>query len=556
MKKIIKFIAVACTALVTIGIALAGQSPTVVKTEYGKVEGIYDANNTLAWKGIPFAKPPVGDLRWKKPDDPESWGGVKQTLEFCDKCPQYSGAAFGNQIIGNEDCLYLNVWRPDSNEDNLPVYFWIHGGGNSVWSSSESMLNGANLADKGNLIVVTTNYRLGPLGWFTHPVLRKGNKGSTLSDSGNYGTLDILIALKWVRENIEAFGGNPQNVTIAGESAGAMNVFSMLLSPLAAGRFHKAIAQSGGPFPTSSVEEGESSADRVITALMEQDGIVREGMRKNQIADYLRSKTAEDILLTYTSDAFGMLDVFSPDPMFRNIFRDGTVIPTGLFSGTTFPSALVSGEYNKVPIIIGTNKEEHKLFLAWDYSSYGSECNYQWAAEQWTAALWDPIVDFVAPTLALYQSGEVYAYRFNYGAYNYEPIDCTPIGFNAWPGPISLLEGWNPALLYGASHVLDIPFFFGNFDFFGLEDFIFRYPGSICGPANNQGFEALSDAMIAYVAQFARTGDPNCTGGELWEPWPEPESFWPPWPGKRILFDADATEVLIEMSEEYLIIFP
>ena len=297
--------------------AVADKSPTLVKIEDGKVEGIFDNHNTLAWKGIPFAKPPIGDLRWKRPDDPDPWGGVKQTDQFCDQCTQYAGQ--GTDVIGSEDCLYLNVWRPDSEEIDLPVYLWIHGGGNSIGSAVYTAYDGSKMASNGNLIVVSTNYRLGPLGWFTNPVLRKGKKGTAMSDSGNYGTLDIIMALKWVQQNIEAFGGDPDNVTIAGESAGSMNVHSLLLSPIASGLFHKAIAQSSGPW-TDTVADGDESSDRVIDVLMAIDGIDREGMKDNQIADYLRSKTAEEILRTYTPVGLGMLDLLSPSALSQKFF--------------------------------------------------------------------------------------------------------------------------------------------------------------------------------------------------------------------------------------------
>ncbi len=169
-------------------------SSLVVETKHGDVEGVYDDNNTLAWKGIPFAEPPVDKRRWKKPKKPAEWDGGRETKEFSEPCPQWfvvtdpAGQPIESIIVGSEDCLYLNVWRPNTDDDDLPgypVYFWIHGGGNSVGTAGDSMYDGSNLASNGNLVVVSINYRLGPLGWFTNPVLRKGNKGHALSDSGN-----------------------------------------------------------------------------------------------------------------------------------------------------------------------------------------------------------------------------------------------------------------------------------------------------------------------------------------------------------------------------------
>jgi para-nitrobenzyl esterase len=154
---------------------------------------------------------------------------------FSSECTQYS--EFG-EIIGDEDCLYLNVWRPQTEETDLPVYFWIHGGGNSIGTASSLMYDGSNVTSKGNLVVVTINYRLGPLGWFTHPELRNG---TPLDNSGNYGTMDMVKALDWVKNNISSFGGDPDKVTIAGESAGGSDVNSLVMSPHAAGLFHRGI---------------------------------------------------------------------------------------------------------------------------------------------------------------------------------------------------------------------------------------------------------------------------------------------------------------------------
>jgi para-nitrobenzyl esterase len=508
--------------------AAADGFPTVVKTKYGKVEGLSNENGTVSWKGIPFAKPPVDALRWKRPENPDKWDGVKLADEFCDQCVQYIEYPpnTGNYVVyGNEDCLYLNVWRPDTEEKNLPVYFWIYGGGNSTGAASLPNYDGANIASNGNLIVVSANYRLGPLGWFTNPVLRKGKNTNAMTDSGNYGTLDIIMALKWVKQNIKAFGGNPENVTIAGESAGGINVYSLLFSPLAEGLFHRAISQSGFPW-TDTVAEGDEASDRVIDELMTIDGIDREGMKDNQIADYLRSKTAEEILSVYTLMPGGgtMLDAYHDGAEFPQIFQDGVVIPA------TGVNALYGGQYTKVPIILGTNEEEQKLFLyGYLLPPYNlPPCQYQTLAENQTHTIWDPAVDGLAPLLSWYQPGEVYAYRFLYGTYRYAGPFCMPdpAAFNAWTFPYSLM--------FGSCHALDIPFFFGNFIFYGLESFIFK-------SSNEPGYKNLSNAMIDYVAQFAYTGEPGEVDDVEWEPWSTAT-------GPRILFDANATTNLTTMS--------
>jgi para-nitrobenzyl esterase len=542
MKKLFFSTAVA-TVLIFCGwvtFAVADGFPTVVKTKYGKVEGqLSDDALTVAWKGIPFAKPPVGDLRWKTPDEPDKWDGVKETFDFCEMCSQYNEQV--TEIIGSEDCLYLNVWRPDTEEKNLPVYFWIHGGGNATGSASVPMYDGTNLAAKGNFIVVSTNYRLGPLGWFTHPALRKGGKSDSMSKSGNYGTLDIIMALKWVKKNIKAFGGDPDNVTIAGESAGGIDVISLLISPAASGLFHRAISQSGPMSESPSLETGDARAEEVIDALMKADGLDREGMKDKEIAAYLRSKTPEKLFSQYPAWAFGMLDKFP------TCFKDGKVI-----NKKGYPEALSSGDYNQVPIILGNNKEEWKIFMLNDLygpppynfaSPIMNSCQYQATAEYITDYLWNPLcVDDVANLLKLHQPGKVYAYQFLYGAYNYSyGVDssgnCKTVttGFNAWPDYSIYGPYPNYALWFGSMHTIEIPFFFGHFFWNdALTPLLFR-------PANYPGYELLSDAMIAYVVNFAHTGEPGDVDGVEWQPWATET-------GPRILLDANATETFIEMT--------
>jgi para-nitrobenzyl esterase len=303
-----------------------------------------------------------------------------------------------------------------------------------------------------------------------------------------------------------------------------------------------------------SVEDGDVSSDRVIDELMALDGISRDGMKDRMVARYLRSKTAEEILSVYYSTlGFGMLESYGDvdgDGVveFRQVFRDGTVIHAD-------PElALFTGDYSKVPLILGTNDEEDKLFLSGLYSGYTSTpccptppccftppccpCDYQDTAEFLTATSWDPRVDYIAPLLSLHQPGDVYAYRFLYGTYRHlgRSNDCEPDpgAFNAW-ADLRLYGLPNMGLMLGACHALDIPFFFANFEFFGFEDAIFH-------AGNYLGFTSLSDAMIAYVAQFARTGDPGDAGGVAWTPWANTPT------GPRILLDADWTNNLSVMS--------
>ena len=510
------------TAPATLSTVSAWTGDETAQTIYGKVEGFADKSGTWVWKAVPFAKPPVGELRWKAPQEPEPWTGVREETEYCAECTQRD---FTESVVGSEDCLYLNVWRPQSDEIGLPVYFWIHGGGNSLGTASTDGYNGANIAGKSDMVVVTVNYRLGPLGWFTHEALRSGEAGDEADDSGNYGTLDLVRALEWVQRNIEAFGGDPDNVTITGESAGAMNVFSLLISPLAEGLFHRAIAQSGMTV-SSPVATGDDSVRDVIVKLLVNDGTasdqesavgVLDGMSGTEVEAYLRSQTTQELLSGYESLSFGMLQ-------FPYIFEDGAVIPEEGYD------VLEAGTYpNKVPLMVGTNKEETKLFLFMDESLVADDEMYQLMAS-YSSDLWKAAgVDDVARKMTSHaDQPDVYVYQFLWGAGG-------DVGESVMPDP------WGFKI--GASHALDIPFFFGNDNFIEFMGFF------VFTEENRPGRKALSDAMMTYAAQFARTGNPNP---------PESDSpEWYPWtndPGqpKSILWDADREKAIISMSSTEL----
>ena len=364
-------------------------------------------------------------------------------------------------------------------------------------TASSEGYNGANIASRSDMVVVTVNYRLGPLGWFTYAPLRSGEPGQELDDSGNYGTLDLIKALKWVQANIEAFGGNYSNVTIAGESAGAINVFSLLISPLAQNLFHKAIAQSGLPI-ARSMADGDVSAHAAILKLLVNDGTATDAETAQRYLDalsdakveaYLRAKSAAELLKAYDSGYFGMI-------AFPYIFEDGTVIPnTGYdtFETGTYP--------NKVPLIMGTTKEESKLFLFLDPTFTGKDEFYQTVAS-YSSDLWKAVgADSVASELSSHpDQPNVYVYQFLWGA-------------GGDTGTSVIPARWGFRL--GACHSLDIPLFFGNDIWNGPLGLLVFTKG------NRPGREALSSAMMAYVAQFARTGNPNKPGAGLteWSPW-------------------------------------
>jgi len=234
---------------------------TLRKTAYGDVVGFLDISESHTWMGIPFATPPVGDLRWRAPVEPASWQGTFDALKASDHCKQIGSVGESRpreehgKPIGSEDCLYLNIFAPKfangqvpTGKDRLPVMVYIHGGGNVAGYANQFKYSGRNLAKNHDVIVVNFNYRLGLFGWLSHPSLNLD--GSLEDKSGNFGILDSLAALEWVQDNIEAFGGDPTNVTLFGESAGGINIFAILASQLGEGLFHKAIIQSGLPIST------------------------------------------------------------------------------------------------------------------------------------------------------------------------------------------------------------------------------------------------------------------------------------------------------------------
>jgi para-nitrobenzyl esterase len=235
----------------------------------GSFVGFSDDNDTQAWIGIPYAKPPVGNLRWRAPQPVLPLLEELQAINYHSPCVQYANPTAGvigdaGTIVGSEDCLALNVWAPKFEPQNvptgdkkLPVMVWIHGGGNTIGSANT--YQGDNLAGGQNVIYVGLNYRLGVLGWFSHKAIRDTSI-DPLDASGNYGLLDMIAALQWVQDNIAAFGGDPDNVTIFGESAGGRDVYALLASPVAKGLFHKAISQSGSAH-TTTLQHAENFSD-------------------------------------------------------------------------------------------------------------------------------------------------------------------------------------------------------------------------------------------------------------------------------------------------------
>lgn len=500
----------------------------------GEVIGFASDPGAHVWRGIPFASPPEGDLRWRSPRSPAAWEGTLEALEYGPSCIQFAppgggrdGASAGS-VTGSEDCLYLNVYAPrfapnqvPIGDARLPVMFWIHGGGNTIGDAT--LYDGGLLATQQRVIVVTVHYRLGALGWFTHPALRGG--GTTSDDrSGNYGTLDLVRGLEWVQENIAAFGGDPGRVTVFGESAGGSNTFSMLLSPRAGGLFQRAIVQSGSA-RTSTLAEAENfiddlenpgspySSSEVIVKHLVKDGTAKDrthgktvlaGMKNSEIQAYLRGLDADELLSVY--DGSGMGGMYrSPE-----LIADGRVLPQG-----DPLIAFAKGNYNRVPTILGTNRDENRLFNLFgsdhvtrafgiplwlnDEEQFVTDAEYQ--TKMWKVRG----VDGPAVRMREHQGPSVFAYRFDWDE----------------EGRLLLLD-LSSGL--GAAHGFEIPFVFGWLTMGPITSNVFPEEGAA-------GARKLSNAMMSYWGRFAYSGDPG-TGqdGDLpqWASWsnaPDGETF-------------------------------
>jgi para-nitrobenzyl esterase len=332
-----------------------------ITTDAGKLRGLACADKgVLVYKGIPYAKPPVGDLRWRDPQPAEKWEGVRDCFQFGNVCVQKVDPLIkaipqlSLRAPESEDCLYLNVWAPaKAPAAKLPVLFWIHGGGYATGASSQPLYDGEPLVGRG-AVLVTINYRLGPLGFLAHPALTRESEHHA---SGNYGLLDQIEALHWVQHNIAAFGGDPERVTIFGESAGGGSVICLLTSPLARGLFHAAIAQSPGGLELGRLHDSTSqreSGEQIGAELIAKCGLAADAdtaaMRKLPAAK----------LIEHTSEyapARGPNEKLGARSLFLAPLVDGyTILDT--------PKAVfTAGKESPVPLIIGHTRDEETLFL-------------------------------------------------------------------------------------------------------------------------------------------------------------------------------------------------
>ncbi|MEE2525780.1 carboxylesterase family protein [Hyphobacterium sp. HN65] len=457
---------------------------TRLTTPQGNIVGYVEDSGAHVWRAIPYARPPVGDMRWQPALAHSGWDGEREAITAPTPCPQLGNGLNADmlgievgEVAGSEDCLYLDVYAPPNARD-LPVMVWIHGGSNT-WGYADQY-NGSQLAMDQNVVVVVVQYRLGPIGFFSHPVLRESGSGVA-----NFALTDHLAALNWVQDNIASYGGDAGTVTIFGESAGGTNVAALMASPLASGLFHRAIMQSGS---ASSVQQDEAENGGGFTVHPFNEAA--QAITGAEVsAEALRQASLVDIYAAFTG-ADGRLEV-------PTVIADGVSIPAG-----GVMSAFDSLEtFNAVPLITGTNRDETKLynglnedfvarplgilFRIRDENLYNAVADYQgriWAISG---------VDEVADAITAAGNDDVWTYRFDWdeGGANFF-LDSSRV--------------------FGAMHSMEIPFVFNHFNFFGprLDPIAFD-------SSNEAGRLALAHEMGSYWARFARQGDP----GASWTRW-------------------------------------
>jgi len=473
-------------AFAAVAVSFAASPKLEVKIDTGQVKGVL-ADGVVSFKGIPYAAPPVGDLRWRPPQPAAAWTGVRDASQYGADCMQkpFPGDAAPLGVKPAEDCLYVNVWAPDDYAGKkLAVMVWIYGGGFVNGGSSPAVYDGSEFAKSG-VVLVSFNYRLGRFGFFAHPALTKADPDGQL---GNYGYMDQIAALKWVRKNIKAFGGNPGNVTIFGESAGGGSVLTLMTSPFSKGLFEKAVIESGGGrtlligprYLNRQIPGGPPSAESVGVAFAKSVGI--EGEDAAALAA-LRKLSADAVCAGLNMAGMGV-------PTYSGPMIDGKIV-------TESPAeAYAANRGAKIPTMVGANsadigfnraKTKEELFAQFGadaekakaaYDPDGSDKLFQVgmkiAADQFMV---EPS-RFLARTIAA--TGQpAYEYRFSYVAE-------------------SMRKQWK-----GAPHATEIPFVF--------DTVAARYTKDL-----TDSDRAAAKAAHTYWVNFAKNGNPNGAGVPEW----------------------------------------
>jgi para-nitrobenzyl esterase len=474
--------------MVIAAVQVAGVSVAVGQeawTESGAISGVREGGLSV-YRGVPFAAPPTGDLRWRPPVTVTPWTGTRETDAFAPACMQIGVSMPGEKPPSvSEDCLYLNIWTPaKSAQERLPVIVWIYGGGYINGSASMPLYWGDQLAHKG-VIVVTIAYRLGPLGFLAHPEL---TRESPHHSSGNYGLMDQIAALRWIQRNIAAFGGNPKNVTIAGQSSGSISVSILMASPLAKGLFQRAIGESGGLF------EPFQLAPKYLLANAEGDGEKYAVSLGASSLKELRRLPADRL----TGNAGGIVHpVIEP-----------YVLPVSPYE------AFTSGQQNDVPLLLGSNAEEARSLTDVNHvkaATFDSDIEHSFGQlPAPLVAAYPHSTDEAARQARLDLERDL---RFGWDMWAWARLQAgtghNPVYYYSFrqkpPFPVgSVYEGW------GASHFAELWYVFNH-----LDQEPWRW---------SEADRKVAEEMSSYWVNFARSGNPNSPDLPPWPAFTNAES--------------------------------
>jgi len=467
-----------CTWLVVLALGAAAPVHAQVleaRVSGGRVAGTLDGG-VAVFKGIPFAAPPLGNLRWRPPQPVKPWPGIRPATSFAPSCVQdpLLLKLFGGPEAVSEDCLYVNVWSGE----RLPVMVWIYGGGFAFGATSLPLYDGRQLAQHG-VVLVSIAYRVGPFGFLAHPELTREGRGS----AGNYGLADQIAALEWVRANIANFGGDPANVTIFGESAGAISVSMLAASPLAKGLFHKVISESGGNFGPPRGAESDGGLSMRSLSAAEAQGV--EVLRTLGAADI---RAARALPTEQVQRAAGPMGLYWPN-------YDGHVLPSDTYQ------QYEAGRFNDTPILVGTNSDEGALFMPAKVTP-----------EDFVQAIRTGYADQAEPILAAYphandaEARQAMADVFRDTAFAWPTWAWSRLQAGHGKGTVyayffDYKTARNP---HGSNHADEMRFVFGN-----------EVPPPRSSDPRDQ---ELTAQFMGYWTNFAKTGNPNGPGLPEWPP--------------------------------------
>ncbi|WP_158966006.1 carboxylesterase/lipase family protein [Paraglaciecola sp. L3A3] len=473
-------------------------NPNVVIVLQGKLVGsLENQGEVRSFKGIPFAAPPVGDLRWQPPQAPQSWSGIRNAKSFGSKCmqnPLYSDMQF-RDAGSSEDCLFLNVWAPASDSKKaLPVLVYFYGGGFAAGDGSEKRYDGASMAAKG-IVSVTVNYRMGVFGLFAHPQL---SKESGYAGSGNYTFMDQAAALAWVKENIHAFGGDPNRVTIAGESAGSFSVSTLMASHLSRDLINGAIGESGSFLAgrLTSLQSAEANGVALVKAVLSDDVSGKEAIKQ------LKKLSAKALLDKVTEAKFrsfsGTIDNYVLPKHITQMYRDGEYAKVPFLAGNNSQE----GGYTSVMKNMDVTVDNYKLAVQRQYPN-----SYEDMLELYPAATADEVMDAAQAiasdrfiSLSTWNWINIVSQSNPDATYFYTYDHVRPL-----MKPEYWTKSWNQTLARGATHSAEIEYALGNLDVNNIYQW-------------QQEDYKVSEMLQTYFVNFIKHGNPN---GEGLVQWPE-----------------------------------